>query len=153
MHEMEGAHGRLVGCVRRAAAWIGTLKEFYEVVTWPQLGLHAKPRGILNILVYYSPLLRMFDHAVEEQFLKSENRALVLAQDGLLTCCKHLRNGVRRTLRNGSVGIRGQSARCSQRRAESSVLLWVWEKYAAAGRRGTEPAQFFGMPNERSRWP
>ena len=71
------------------------------MVTWPQLGLHAKPRGILNILVYYSPLLRMFDHAVEEQFLKSENRALVLAQDGLLTCCKHLRNGVRRTLRNG----------------------------------------------------
>jgi predicted Rossmann-fold nucleotide-binding protein len=29
----------------------------------------------------YSPLLRMFDHAVEERFLKAENRALVLARD------------------------------------------------------------------------
>jgi predicted Rossmann-fold nucleotide-binding protein len=94
----------------------GTLEEFCEVVTWPRLGLHAKPCAILNILGYYSPLLRMFDDAVEEQFLKPENRALVLAQDGLLTCCKHLRNGVRRTLRNGLVGIRRQSARCSQRR-------------------------------------
>jgi uncharacterized protein (TIGR00730 family) len=57
----------------------GTLEEFCEVLTWTQLGLHAKPCGILNILGYYSPLLAMFDHAVEERFLKPENRALVLA--------------------------------------------------------------------------
>jgi uncharacterized protein (TIGR00730 family) len=57
----------------------GTLEEFCEVLTWTQLGLHAKPCGILNILGYYSPLLAMFDHAVEELFLKPENRALVLA--------------------------------------------------------------------------
>jgi uncharacterized protein (TIGR00730 family) len=57
----------------------GTLEEFCEVLTWTQLGLHAKPCGILNILGYYSPLLAMFDHAVEERFLKLENRALVLA--------------------------------------------------------------------------
>jgi hypothetical protein len=30
---------------------------------------------------FYSPLLRMFDHAVEERFLKTENRALVLARN------------------------------------------------------------------------
>ena len=59
----------------------GTLEEFCEVVTWTQLGLHAKPCGILNVLGFYSPLLRMFDHAVEERFLKPENRALVLARD------------------------------------------------------------------------
>ena len=59
----------------------GTLEEFCEVVTWTQLGLHAKPCGILNVLGYYSPLLRMFDHAVEEQFLKPKNRVLVLARD------------------------------------------------------------------------
>lgn len=52
-----------------------------EVVTWTQLGLHAKPCGILNVLGYSSPLLAMFDHAVEERFLKPENRGLVLARD------------------------------------------------------------------------
>jgi predicted Rossmann-fold nucleotide-binding protein len=51
------------------------------VVTWTQLGLHAKPCGILNVVGYYSPLLAMFDHAVEEQFLKPENRGLVLARE------------------------------------------------------------------------
>jgi hypothetical protein len=69
---------------------LGTLEELCEVVTWPRLGLHAKPCVILNILGYYSPLLRMFDDAVEEQFLKPENRALVLAQDGLLTLLQAL---------------------------------------------------------------
>jgi uncharacterized protein (TIGR00730 family) len=59
----------------------GTLEEFCEVVTWSQLGLHAKPCGILNVLGFYSPLLAMLDHAVEERFLKPENRALGLARD------------------------------------------------------------------------
>ena len=51
-------------------------------------GLNAKPCGILNVLGYYSPLLQMFEHAVEERFLKPENRALVLAGDRLPNCCK-----------------------------------------------------------------
>ena len=41
-----------------------------------QLGLHAKPCGVLNVLGFYTPLLAMFDHAVEERFLKMENRRL-----------------------------------------------------------------------------
>jgi len=41
----------------------------------------AKPCGILNVVGFYSPLLAMFDHAVEERFLKPKNRALVLARD------------------------------------------------------------------------
>ena len=44
-------------------------------------GTHAKPCGILNVMGFYSPRSRMFDHAVEERFLKTENRALVLARD------------------------------------------------------------------------
>ena len=44
-------------------------------------GTYAKPCGILNVMGSYSPLHRMFDHAVEERFLKTENRALVLARD------------------------------------------------------------------------
>ena len=44
------------------------------MVTWTQLGLHAKPCGVLNVLGYYSLLMAMLDHAVEERFLKPENR-------------------------------------------------------------------------------
>ena len=56
----------------------GTLEEFMEVLTWAQLGLHTKPLGLLNVEGYYDPLLTFFDHAVEEGFISSALRSLVL---------------------------------------------------------------------------
>ena len=79
MHERKALMADLSDGFVAMPGGFGTLEEFCEVLTWTQLGLHAKPCGILNILGYYSPLLAMFDHAVEERFLKPENRALVLA--------------------------------------------------------------------------
>ena len=81
MHERKALMADLSDAFVALPGGFGTLEEFCEVVTWTQLGLHAKPCGILNVLGFYSPLLRMFDHAVEERFLKPENRALVLARD------------------------------------------------------------------------
>jgi len=81
MHERKALMADLSDAFVALPGGFGTLEEFCEVVTWTQLGLHAKPCGILNVLGYYSPLLRMFDHAVEERFLKPENRALVLARN------------------------------------------------------------------------
>jgi uncharacterized protein (TIGR00730 family) len=81
MHERKAVMADLSDAFVALPGGFGTLEEFCEVVTWAQLGLHAKPCGIVNTLGYYSPLLAMFDHAVEEQFLKPENRALVLARD------------------------------------------------------------------------
>src|SRR6266567_1313227 len=81
MHERKALMADLSDGFIALPGGFGTLEEFCEVVTWTQLGLHAKPCGILNVLGFYSPLLRMLDHAVEERFLKPENRALVLAQD------------------------------------------------------------------------
>jgi len=81
MHERKELMADLSNAFVAMAGGFGTLEEFCEVVTWTQLGLHAKPCGILNVLEFYTPLLAMFDHAVEEQFLKPENRALVLAQE------------------------------------------------------------------------
>ncbi len=79
MHERKALMADLSDAFVALPGGLGTLEEFYEVVTWTQLGLHAKPCGILNVMGYYSPLLAMFDHAVEEKFLKPENRASVLA--------------------------------------------------------------------------
>jgi len=81
MHERKALMADLSDAFVALPGGFGTLEEFCEVVTWTQLGLHAKPCGILNVLGFYSPLLTMFDHAAEERFLKPENRALVLARD------------------------------------------------------------------------
>jgi uncharacterized protein (TIGR00730 family) len=57
----------------------GTFEEFCEVLTWGQLGFHGKPMGLLNVRGFYDPLLAMFDRAVDEGFLRPQNRAMVLA--------------------------------------------------------------------------
>jgi hypothetical protein len=56
----------------------GTLEEFFEVLTWLQLGLHNSPVGILNIGGFYDLLLAQMDLMVEQRFLKPANRKLVL---------------------------------------------------------------------------
>jgi uncharacterized protein (TIGR00730 family) len=58
----------------------GTLEEFFEVLTWAQLGLHPKPCGLLNIASYFDPLLAVIEHSVEAEFVKPEHRALVLQE-------------------------------------------------------------------------
>lgn len=55
----------------------GTLEEFFEVLTWLQLGLHAKPIGVLNVNRFYDHLFLQMDKMVEKSFLKPANRDLV----------------------------------------------------------------------------
>ena len=90
MHERKALMADLSDAFIALPGGFGTFEEFCEIVTWAQLGLHAKPCGILNVLGYYSPLLAMFDHAVEERFLKPENRALVLARDSVVELLRTL---------------------------------------------------------------
>mmetsp|Transcript_69665 Transcript_69665/g.220608 ORF Transcript_69665/g.220608 Transcript_69665/m.220608 type:complete len:111 (-) Transcript_69665:19-351(-) len=47
--------------------------------TWQQLGFSKKPVGLLNINGYYDRLLAFFDHSVEEGFIRSESRAIVIS--------------------------------------------------------------------------
>jgi uncharacterized protein (TIGR00730 family) len=81
MHERKALMSDLSDAFIALPGGFGTLEEFCEVLTWSQLGLHAKPCGVVNVLGYYTPLLAMLDHAVQERFLKPQNRALVLARD------------------------------------------------------------------------
>lgn len=90
MHERKALMADMSDAFIALPGGFGTLEEFCEVVTWTQLGLHAKPCGILNVLGYYSPLLAMFDHAAEERFLKRENRALVLAAESAVELLRAL---------------------------------------------------------------
>jgi len=55
----------------------GTLEEFFEVLTWLQLGLHSKPIGVLNVNGFYDPLFQQMEMMVQHRFLKQKNKELV----------------------------------------------------------------------------
>lgn len=84
LHVVETMHQRKALMADLADAFIalpggyGTLEEFSEIVTWSQLGIQQKPCGLLNVERYWDGLLAMLDHAVNEGFLRQENRELVL---------------------------------------------------------------------------
>lgn len=59
----------------------GTLEEFFEVLTWLQLGLHGKPIGVLNVNGFYDHLFAQMDVMVNEGFLKQTNRNLVFNEN------------------------------------------------------------------------
>jgi uncharacterized protein (TIGR00730 family) len=80
MHERKALMADLSDAFIALPGGLGTLDEFCEILTWAQLGLHAKPCGILNVLDYYSAFLAMLDHAVEERFLNVEYRQAVLTR-------------------------------------------------------------------------
>ena len=85
MHERKALMADLSDAFVALPGGYGTFEEFCEVLTWSQLGLHQKPCGLLNVEGYYSPLLEMFDRAVEERFVKSENRGIVLSHERIPT--------------------------------------------------------------------
>lgn len=59
---------------------IGTFEELLESMTWIQLGLHAKPCGLLNTAGYYDPLLAQLDAATDEGFVSASNRTILVSE-------------------------------------------------------------------------
>jgi uncharacterized protein (TIGR00730 family) len=58
----------------------GTLEEMYEMVTWLQLQLQAKPVGILNIEGYFDRMLEFLRHAAQEGFIRPEHWDLLIVE-------------------------------------------------------------------------
>lgn len=56
---------------------IGTMDEFFEALSWAQLGLESKPNGLLNVGGYFDGLLAFLDAAVAAGFLKAAHRSLL----------------------------------------------------------------------------
>jgi uncharacterized protein (TIGR00730 family) len=79
MHERKALMARLADAFIALPGGYGTFEEFCEVLTWTQLGIQRKPCGLLNVNGYYDALLRLFDHAVAEEFLKPAHRSLVIS--------------------------------------------------------------------------
>jgi uncharacterized protein (TIGR00730 family) len=78
MHERKAKMAELADGFIALPGGPGTLEEFFEIFTWSQLGLHNKPCGLLNINHYYDPLVSLFDHMLEEQFLHEKYRSMAL---------------------------------------------------------------------------
>lgn len=80
MHERKALMAELSGAFVALPGGIGTLEELFEVYTWAQLGLHAKPCALLNVAGYYDGVAAFLDHAVRERFLRDETRALLMVE-------------------------------------------------------------------------
>ena len=78
MHERKALMASLADGFIALPGGLGTLEETLEVLTWAQLGIHAKPLGVLNVSGYFDGLLRFLAHAVAEGFVRPAHAALLL---------------------------------------------------------------------------
>ena len=78
MHERKAQMAELADAFIALPGGFGTFEEFFEVVTWAQIGLHRKPCALLNVAGYYDPLIALIDHAVTEDFASAAHRRLIV---------------------------------------------------------------------------
>ena len=79
MHERKAVMADLADAFLSLPGGFGTWEEFFEVLTWSQLGIQRKACALLNVNGYYDPLLEMADKAVAEGFLRRAHRDLLLS--------------------------------------------------------------------------
>jgi uncharacterized protein (TIGR00730 family) len=81
MHERKSAMADAADAFVMLPGGFGTLDEFFEVLTWTQLGIHAKPCGILDVAGFYDPLRAMLGQAVAAGFVHPAHRDMVLIDE------------------------------------------------------------------------
>jgi uncharacterized protein (TIGR00730 family) len=84
LHVVDSMHERKAKMAAMSDAFVampggfGTYEEFFEAVTWTQLGVHKKPCGLLNVAGFYDPIIQFLDRAVGERFIRPAHRETVL---------------------------------------------------------------------------
>lgn len=84
MHEVGSMHERKALMASLADGFIalpgglGTFDELFEIVTWAQIGLHAKPIGLVDVEEYFQPVLALIAHGVRSGFIPEGNEELLL---------------------------------------------------------------------------
>lgn len=79
MHTRKAKMAELADAFIAMPGGLGTFEEFFEVLTWAQLGVHRKPIGLLNVAGFYDPVLELIDHAIQSGFVRGEHRKLLEA--------------------------------------------------------------------------
>lgn len=84
---VSGMHERKALMAARSSAFltlpggVGTLEEFFEILSWEALGIHRKPIGVLNIEGYFDPLIALLDHGIARQFIRPQYLRGLLVSD------------------------------------------------------------------------
>jgi uncharacterized protein (TIGR00730 family) len=94
MHERKALMAELSDGFIALPGGFGTFEEFCEIVTWAQLGIHQKPCGLLNVAGYYDSMVKLFDHATDQGFVRAEHRSLVLMDENIETLYRKMQDFV-----------------------------------------------------------
>jgi len=90
MHERKTLMADLADAFIALPGGYGTFEEFFEAVTWTQLGIHQKPCGLLNVEGYYDALLALLNRAVSDGFIREANRSLIVDASDVRTLLEKL---------------------------------------------------------------
>jgi uncharacterized protein (TIGR00730 family) len=81
MHDRKRIMYELADAFVALPGGLGTLEELAEVLTWVQLGLLAKPVGILDVNGHFGGLLEWLDRTVRDGYLRPEQRSALLVDE------------------------------------------------------------------------
>ncbi len=81
MHECKAMMADLADAFVLLPGGIGNWEEFFEIVTWAQLGIHKKPCAVLNTSGYYNSLFAMAAHSVAEGFVRPAHQEMIVIED------------------------------------------------------------------------
>lgn len=99
MHKRKALMASLADAFIALPGGYGTLEEFFEVLTWSQLGWHQKPVGLLNVAGFYQRLAEFLDHTAGEGFLKPAHRNLLMVESQPERILERLKNFIPATER------------------------------------------------------
>jgi len=92
MHERKTKMNQLSDGIIALPGGFGTMEEFFEMLTWGQLGLHRKPMGLLNTNGFYDELIALAQHMVDKGFLKASNQQMLLWSAAIPDLLSKMRN-------------------------------------------------------------
>jgi len=95
IHQRKARMAELADAFIALPGGYGTFEEFFEILTWAQIGLHQKPIGLLNVRNYFDPMIKMIEHARAEGFIYNEHRSLFVyanQPDELLTALEEFQS-------------------------------------------------------------
>lgn len=92
MHQRKTKMDELADGTIALPGGFGTLEEFFEMLTWAQLGLHKKPVALLNANGFYNDLLSFIQTMVDKGFLKQINRDMLLVSDNIEDLLEQMKN-------------------------------------------------------------
>ncbi len=98
MHDRKLKMNELCDGVIALPGGFGTLEELFEMLTWAQLGLHKKPIAILNTNGFYDALIMLLNNMVDNGFLKSVNKEMLLVSSDIEDLLHKMKNYVAPTI-------------------------------------------------------